>query len=215
MRPFHPDNNWLISQLLGRVGLKILGLEFQAINRDVLGQIQPAVIISNHQNNLDMFPGAMMCPRRTAILGKTSIKWIPFFGQFFWLAGNLFIDRYDPIKSKKAMSILTEKIVSTKRSVWIMPEGTRSKGKGLLPFKKGAFVTAKNAQVPIIPVVFSSYHNRFNFNNFKSGKIIAYVLDPIPTEEVQRMSLEDLALKCHKMMKMKLIEIDKQIEEGA
>lgn len=212
LRPFHPDNNWLISRLLGPVGFRILGLEFKSYNRELLSSVQPAVIISNHQNNLDMFPGAMMCPRRMAILGKTSIKWIPFFGQFFWLAGNLFIDRYDAKKSKVAMSKLTKKIVDAKRSIWIMPEGTRSRGRGLLEFKKGAFITAKNAGVPIIPVVFSSYHDRFNFNALKSGKIIAYVLDPITKEEVEALSVEELKSLSYERIKNKQKEIDLEID---
>jgi len=210
LRPFHQDNNWLICQLLGPIGFKILGLKFKASHRQRLFEIRPAVVISNHQNNLDMFPGAMMCPKGMAILGKKSIKWIPFFGQFFWLAGNLFIDRGNPMKSKRAMGELAAKMKEGKRSVWVMPEGTRSKGKGMLPFKKGAFHTAKNANVPILPVVFSSYHNRFNFNRWKSGLILTSVLDPVDTQDKTVEELRDL---CQNLMKAELERLDEQVDQ--
>jgi len=62
-------------------------------------------------------------------------------------------------------------------SVWIMPEGTRSNGRGILPFKRGAFYLAKMAEVPIIPIVVSDFKN-LNFRKLNSGTITIKVLEP-------------------------------------
>lgn len=42
--------------------------------------------------------------------------------------------------------------------LWIFPEGTRNNAGSMLPFKKGAFHVAVSGQIPILPVVFSSYY---------------------------------------------------------
>lgn len=42
--------------------------------------------------------------------------------------------------------------------LWFFPEGTRRNTGEIHPFKKGAFYVAINSQLPVLPVVFSSYY---------------------------------------------------------
>ena len=59
-------------------------------------------------------------------------------------------------------------------SLWVFPEGTRSNlpFPDLLPFKKGAFHLAVQAQVPIVPVVCENYHRYFDGKTrFESGSV--------------------------------------------
>ena len=46
--------------------------------------------------------------------------------------------------------------------LWVFPEGTRSMGDEMLPFKKGAFHLAVEGQLPILPIVYSSYRGFLN-----------------------------------------------------
>lgn len=200
-----------MSSILSRVGFKILGIEYEVRRMDLLHRTSPAVIISNHQNNFDMFPGGGAAPRNCVLLGKKNIVFIPFFGQFFWLAGNFLIDRKNKRKSKISMSKITEGIVSKKISIWILPEGTRSRGRGLLPFKKGAFITAIDAKVPLIQVCFSTYHKKMNFNKWKSGKIIAQVLNPIETLDMNETDVATFAERCHSMMSEQITLLDTEL----
>ncbi|MBK26393.1 MAG: 1-acyl-sn-glycerol-3-phosphate acyltransferase [Halobacteriovorax sp.] len=210
-RPRHPNNVYLISKMLAWKGFDILGIEYDRRDYDLHENIGAAVFCSNHQNNIDMFPGGSCVHKNTVVLGKKSIIWIPFFGQFFWLSGNILIDRSNPFNAKKSMEKVTEKIRNEGISVWVMPEGTRSKGRGLLPFKKGAFVTAIAAQCPIAPVVFSSYAKRINLNNWKSGKIIAKCLPLISTVGMTKEDVPELMEKTRTAMLNCQIELDREI----
>jgi len=172
----------------------------------------PAVYMSNHQDNIDFFYGAACIPPRTVLIAKKAIKWIPFFGQAFWLSGNILLDRENAVKAKASMKKVTERVKNESLSMWILPEGTRSKGRGLLPFKKGGFITAIECQIPIVPVVWNDYIGKLNFNKIHSGKIISQVLDPIPTEGLTRDDLDELVSKVHKLFEIELEKMKKEFE---
>lgn len=60
----------------------------------------------------------------------------------------------------------------TQTKLWIFPEGTRNHSRGMLPFKKGAFHLAIDANAPILPVVFSNYGSFYDSvtKRFDSGE---------------------------------------------
>ena len=89
-----------------------------------------------------------------------------------------------------------------------MPEGTRSRGKGLLPFKKGAFFTAINSQVPIIPLCFSSWDDNINLNKIKSGVIKISSLPPITTKGLSKSDLTNLLNTTYEQMSNKLTKLN-------
>ena len=141
-----------------------------------------------------------MVTPRTVSLGKKSLRWIPLFGQFYWLSGNILIDRKRQGKAFKSMDKATKALTKKNISVWIFPEGTRSKGKGLLPFKKGPFHTAIKAQVQIVPIVISSYDKFLDLGKLNSGNILAEVLDPIETKGKTKVDLDDLLNESYEKM---------------
>jgi 1-acyl-sn-glycerol-3-phosphate acyltransferase len=147
-------------------------------------------------------------PRRTVSLGKKSLKWIPFFGQIYWLAGNILIDRGDAFKAKQAMLKTTDVMCQEDTSIWVFPEGTRNLGRGLLPFKKGAFQMAINAGVPIIPLCCSNYKSAMRLNRWRSGSIIIKTLPPIPTAGLSLGDMPALMARCRRDMEACLAELD-------
>lgn len=96
-------------------------------------------------------------------------------------------------------------------SIWMFPEGTRSRGRGLLPFKTGAFHTAIAAGVPIVPVVCSSLHNKVDLNRKDNGIVICEQLDPISTEGYNRENLKELIERCHSVMAAKIAQLDQEV----
>lgn len=177
-RPFHPNNVALFSSWYGKVSW-ILGIEVEIRRAAEITPGEPYVFIANHQNNLDLFTLSGSVLPRTVTIGKKSLKFIPFFGQLYWLSGNLLIDRDDKAKALNTMLAAAERIANDKISVWMFPEGTRSYGRGLLPFKMGAFHIALEAKAALVPVCMSSTHQQFKLNRWNNGKVIIHMLAPV------------------------------------
>jgi 1-acyl-sn-glycerol-3-phosphate acyltransferase len=207
LRPFNPKNIKFVCNFLA-YSLKILGVKIIVHHSERLNLNGPFVYISNHQDNFDIFPGAYLIPKNTVSIGKKSLKYIPFFGQFYWLSGNILIDRANKKNAFSTLDQTVNKICDQKISVWVMPEGTRSRGRGLLPFKKGPFVTAIKAQIPIIPIVISSYIGKLHFNKWHAGTIIVDVLEPIQTLNTPMSESGVMKDQVFELMKSTLNRID-------
>lgn len=187
------------------MGLKIEGIDLD--NFDLKG---PKVIVSNHQHNIDLFINAFVMPKATVSLGKKSIIWIPFFGQTYWLAGNILINRSNKSKAKKTMEDLLENIKKTQKNIWILPEGTRVLEPGLLkPFKKGAFNLAIQGEFAVVPVAISTIKGNISFKKWNSGTIYVKVLTPIQTKGLELDKSSELADKCHSLISENITELDR------
>ena len=208
VRPFHPDNARLCGKVFAVPVLQLMGLNLRVETADLHAQPNPFVVVANHQSNWDLFVLGGTVPPRTVSIGKQSLKWIPVFGQMFWLAGNILIDRSNPAKAKAAMLHSTSVMQSQDTSIWVFAEGTRNLGRGLLPFKKGAFQMAINAGVPIVPVCCSSYKNRLRLNRWRSGKVIVKTLAPIPTAGMTLDDMPALMDDCRSRMLACIAELD-------
>ncbi len=161
---------------------------------------RPCVFVMNHQSNYDLVLGGIIRMKQTVSLGKKEILWLPIFGLFYWLSGNILIKREKRSKALKAMEKVNKIIREKNLSILIMPEGTRSKGKGLMPFKKGAFRTAIGAQVPVVPICVSSWHQNIDLNKWNSGLLHINVLDPIQTSGLNNDDLNELTKKTRNLM---------------
>lgn len=213
IRPFHRDSVHLTSKYLGKVS-KILGFDVEVRIPDSVKNIGPVVYVANHQNNYDVFTMANAVQPGTVTVGKKSLKWIPIFGQMYWLTGNILIDRKNTNKAMSTMSVTVNKIVKNKLSIWMFPEGTRSRGRGLLPFKTGAFRTAQQANVPIVPICASNQEGTIKLGRWNNGKIIIELLDPIIMDENNSESPRSVADKVHALMKEKITQLDEEIAKG-
>jgi lysophosphatidate acyltransferase len=136
---------------------------------------RPAVFVGNHQTALDVLLLGAIFPKYCSVTAKKQLKQIPFLGWFMAVSGTVFIDRGNRSTALKAFEGAGGEIRDKKQSVFIFPEGTRSNTKEptLLPFKKGAFHLAVQAQVPIVPIVSACYSGVLSLKEkrFRSGHI--------------------------------------------
>nr|XP_010954244.1 1-acyl-sn-glycerol-3-phosphate acyltransferase beta [Camelus bactrianus] len=194
----------------------IYGLRFEIKGRQKLEEDRSCVIISNHQSILDMMGLMEVLPDRCVQIAKRELLFLGPVGLIMYLGGVLFINRQH---SRTAMTVITtvgEHMVREKLKVWIYPEGTRNDNGDLLPFKKGAFYLAVQAQVPIIPVVYSSFSSFYNTKTklFTAGTIKVEVLDAIPTSGLTVDDVPKLMDTCHQAMRACFFHISKTAQEN-
>lgn len=168
--------------------------------------------VANHQNNWDLFTVSAAVTPKVVTVGKKSLVWVPLFGQLYWITGNILIDRFNRSKAKGTIDQVVDSMKSSDVSVWMFPEGTRSRGRGLLPFKTGAFHAAIGAGVPIIPIVCSSTQGKIKFNRWNNGHVIVEMLPPIKTEGYGKENTRELANLVREQMKAKLEDLDAEVD---
>ena len=174
---------------------------------------EKSVYISNHQSIYDFVTDPGMLRPRTVSLGKKDLLWLPFFGQLYWITGNILINRENKSQARDTIKQVAEAIHQRDLSVWVYPEGTRSKGRGLLPFKTGAFRMAIEAGVPITPMCVSTTHDKINLNRRNNGIVIAEMLEPIDVSNYKLEDARKLALHCHQLMSAKIDELDREVAQ--
>jgi 1-acyl-sn-glycerol-3-phosphate acyltransferase len=129
---------------VSRVPVSVRGLERLEAGRAY-------IFMSNHQSNFDIPVLLGHLPVQFRWLAKAELFRIPLFGRAMRGAGYISIDRTDRDAAFRSLRTAAATIRSG-ASIMIFPEGTRSTDGTLKPFKKGGFVTAIEAGVPIVPV---------------------------------------------------------------
>ena len=96
----------------------------------------------------------------------------------------------------------------------MFPEGTRSRGRGLLPFKTGAFHAAIAAGVPVIPVCVSTTSNKIKLNRLNNGLAIVEMLPPVDISHFGKDQVRELAAHCRTLMEQKSQNSIKKLLSG-
>jgi len=207
-RPFNPDNNRLLARTIARIGRLLLGMERPLEGADNMPQDRPTVVIANHQHNDDLFVMGDLLPPRTVTVGKSSLIWIPFFGQVFWLGGNVILNRGRSHKAVAVMQATSEAISRDRKSLWVFPEGTRSRGRGLQSFKKGAFHAAIASGAPITMVCASQYYDRTLGWSGRREPVAIRVLPPVETAGLTVADIPQLMAQCRQQMEAAIADLE-------
>ncbi|GAB1866424.1 1-acyl-sn-glycerol-3-phosphate acyltransferase [Camponotus japonicus] len=207
--------NFLWASTLCQPISTLLGLRWELRGREHLEKDRACIIVANHQSSLDvqgMFHLWPVMDKCTAVAKKEIFYAWPV-GLGAWLSGLIFIDRMNSEKARSVLNSATKELKAKKMKLWIFPEGTRHNTGEIHPFKKGAFHIAITSQLPILPVVFSSYYFlSAEEKRFDSGRVLVTTLPPISTEGLSTDNVEELLEKTRSAMSEVLHAMNREIQ---
>jgi 1-acyl-sn-glycerol-3-phosphate acyltransferase len=165
-----------------------------------LENIPPGTVLfaANHTSNSDGPAIVGAIPRRIAILGKKSLFAIPIVGTAFRLAHFVPVDRHNRGQAAASIEAAAEKMKNGV-SFLIYPEGTRSPDGRLLPFRRGAFVLAIKAGVPVVPVACSGAHRVIPKKSYRitPGEVVVRFCPAIDSSQYSIARRNELAERVH------------------
>lgn len=158
------------------------GVKVEARGLEHARGLGPCVVLSTHRSHLDGPILLRTLPFHFAFVVKRQLARVPFFGWGITRGGYIPIDRRDHADAVAGMARAAE-AVRRGRRVLVFPEGTRSRTGDFLPFKKGGFVLAIDAGVPILPVAVTGTADLLPSQSLavRPGTAIVSVGAPIPT----------------------------------
>jgi putative phosphoserine phosphatase/1-acylglycerol-3-phosphate O-acyltransferase len=166
------------------LALALAGVKLQVVGAENLEKARPAVFVANHQSTLDVLVlGALLRHDFTAV-AKKEARLDPRMAVIGAVLDPAWIDRSDLAKAKESLDGAARRLRDG-TSILILPEGTRMPTPALGRFKKGAFHLARQAGVPIVPIVLRNtgelaWRRSLVVN---PGTVEVAVLDPIPAGE--------------------------------
>ncbi|OGU16221.1 MAG: acyl-phosphate glycerol 3-phosphate acyltransferase [Geobacteraceae bacterium GWC2_53_11] len=176
------------ARLWGRLGLALNCVRVSISGAEHLPD-GPVIFMSNHQSNFDILSLLAALPCQIHWIAKKELFEIPVFGPSMRRGGYIPLDRGD---GRKALQSMDEAAATIHRgkSVVLFPEGTRTPDGNLLPFKRGGFILARKADVPVIPVTIngSGKINPANQIRLYSGNIHITLHPPIAAPSDLRRS---------------------------
>ena len=173
------------------VGLEHLPAEGEAV-----------VYISNHRGFMDIIATYPVFRGRTGFVAKKEMERWPLISWWMDSVYCLFLDRNN---SRQGIKTILKGVEYIKNgiSMWIFPEGTRSKVEGeMLPFKHGSFKLATKPGVPIVPVAIVGSGRIFDDHIplVKGGPVRIEFMEPIPTKDMTHEEMDALPDKVHDLI---------------
>lgn len=109
----------------------------------------PALLVANHLSWIDIL--AVLAHWPCACVAKREVAGWPLVGRLATAAGAIFVDRGRKRDLLRAIPAI-ERALRAGDCVLLFPEGTTTRGDGVLPFKSALFEAAVRAGAPVVPL---------------------------------------------------------------
>ncbi|GAB6068174.1 AMP-binding protein [Methylothermus subterraneus] len=181
------ERRWRFASWAARFLARVTGISLRAEGLDHLPAAErPCIYVSNHASYLDGAAVLALIPRRFGFVAKREFTSQFIAGTFLKRIGCEFVERSSEHSVQDAKRLM--QAAKRGRSLWFFPEGTFTRRPGLLPFRLGAFMTAAEAGLPVVPVTIRGTRQILRADSWfpRPGAISLIVSPPIFPQAVAR-----------------------------
>jgi len=204
-----------LARVWGRKIISLAGCEVEVEGAEHIDPEKPHILVCNHVSWFDVFALLGYVPGRFRFVAKKELSRIPIFGSAWRLCGHISVDRSDRTSAIRSLQVAGGRIREEGLTIVLFPEGTRSEDGRLQPFKKGSFVLAIQAQVPVIPVAVIGTRAVMPKGSFRvrPGRIRIRVGAPISTDGMDHQDREPLLETAQEAVGSLRADLEKQHPE--
>ena len=190
-----------------RAGIRAGGIHVVIQGTENIPTGESCIFLSNHVSNLDPPILLPAIPGMCSVFLKKSLMKIPFVGIAMRMAKYVPVSRgHSRQEAEQSVAIAADALRSGMH-IFIFPEGTRSPDGNLLPFKKGAFFLAADANAPMVPIVIQGTARMMRKGSLKIFPGVATVRFLPPIHPQNFATREDLMDAVRREMQTALTQV--------
>ena len=183
-----------------RLILATTGVRVRVRGRELVEPGRSYVFVSNHQSIYDFPILITSIPFELRILAKASLRAFPVLGWHLRYTGHLLIDRE---RAGRATLRKVAGLMHCGHSLIVFPEGTRSADGQVLRFKRGLFLLAIEAGLPVVPVAVTGSRHVMPKGRLMTcpGDVEVVIHEPLSTAGLGRPDAGRLAERAREIVR--------------
>ncbi|MGD1845316.1 MAG: lysophospholipid acyltransferase family protein [Salibacteraceae bacterium] len=193
---------WVAKYIWSSGMLFLHGIRLKTTGVEKLSKNQPTIIAANHESFADIPLLINIVPFFLNFIAKKELKKLPIVGPYINATGTIWIDRSNREKAYQSMRE-AGRLIREGKPVITFPEGQRTKDGTLGIFKRGTFLIAIEAGVPVTPIALTGTRRIWTAGTFRlrPGKVTVSVGDPVSPSGYTLETVEDFANEVRERVK--------------
>jgi len=170
---------WHCAHMLARALLRVLGIPLAVAGLEHIGRGSSYVVTANHSSYLDGLVLTEAWSEPLRFVAKAELRRQFWAGTLLRRLGTEFVERFDAVQGVADAGRLVEAALRG-QPLMLFPEGTFTRRPGLAAFHLGAFATAAQAGIPVIPVAIRGTRSilRGDSRVPRRGSVAVEILEP-------------------------------------
>ena len=176
------------------IGMRIMRVKYDLQGFDKIPDGRQMLFVCNHRSNFDpLISWRVLRKYHPTFISKASNFDIPFYGRLIKRCCFMAIDRENPRNAMMTIDRSSKLLKANEVSIFVYPEGTRSKRCKLLPFHNGVFKIAQKANVPVVVLTIQGTEKISKNYPWHSTRVRVKVVDVLPADHVKASKTSDIS----------------------